>query len=346
MVETTLWGEQDGNPVHLYTLTNKNGLIAKITDYGATLVELHAPDRAGKLSDVTRGFGDLAGFRSKGNPYFGATIGRVANRIKDSTFTLDGETYKLAANNGKHHLHGGLVGWDKVLWRAEVVAGQAALRLTYTSKDGEEGYPGTVKATVVYTLTDANELKVEMGAETDKTTPLNMAHHTYWNLAGAGSGSIKEHIIQLFASKFTPGDKDLVPGGEEKAVAGTGFDFTQPKAIGKDLLKVGGTPIGYDHNFIIDGKAGELRPFAVLEDPSSGRVLELASNQAGLQFYTGNFMDGSTEGRGQKHEQYSALCLESQMYPNAINVKAWKDRAILKPGEKYYHVMVHKFSAK
>jgi aldose 1-epimerase len=346
MIETSPWGEHDGNPVHLYTLTNKNGLVAKVTDYGATLVELHTPDRDGKLSDVTRGFGDLAGYRSKGNPYFGATVGRVANRIRNATFTLDGKVHKLAANNGPHHLHGGNVGWDKVLWKAEPVAGQAALRLTYTSKDGDEGYTGTVQAVVIYTLTDANELKVEMQAETDKATPVNMAHHTYWNLAGNESTSIQEHVIQLFAAKFTPGDKDLVPTGEEKSVKGTVFDFTQPKVVGKDLKKVSGTPIGYDHNFVIDGAANTLRPFAVLEDPSSGRVMELSSNQAGLQFYTGNFMDGSTEARGQKHLQYSALCLESQMYPDAINVKGWTDRVVLKPGAKYSHVMVHKFSTK
>lgn len=345
MVENAPFGEIDGVPVYLYTLKNENGLVAKISDYGATVVELHAPDRSGKLEDVTRGFDDLEGYRSAGNPYFGATIGRVANRIKNATFSLDGKTYKLAANNGKHHLHGGVRGWDKVLWTAEPVPGQAALKLSYVSKDGEEGYPGTVTATTVYTLTSANELRVEMSAVTDKATPVNMAHHTYWNLAGPTSDSIQQHVLTLHAAKYTPGGADLVPTGLEKPVAGTPFDFQSPKAVGKDLKAVGGTPIGYDHNYIVDGNAGDLRPVARLEDPKSGRVMELSANQAGVQLYTGNFMDGTASGRGVTHKQYSALCLETQMFPNAIDVPAWKERVILKPGQTYHHVMVHKFSA-
>lgn len=344
-IQQELWGELAGQPVHLFILSNKNGMLLKLTNYGATVVQLHAPDRDGNLSDVTRGYDDLSGYLRPGNPYFGSTIGRVANRIRNATFELEGRIYRLNPVDGPHSLHGGKVGWDKVVWKAEPLPKSNAVRFTYTSSDGDEGFPGTVLASAVYTLTDDNELRIDLSAETDQLTPLNMAHHTYWNLGGDGSNSVKNHIAHINADQYTPGGSDLIPTGQLASVAGTPFDFRQSKPIGQDLAAVGGSPVGYDHNFVINGDPGDVRLFAVVKDPASGRIMELSSNQAGMQFYTGNFMDGSESGRGQVHQQYSAFCLESQMFPDAINHKSWRDGVILKPGQKYHHVMVHKFSA-
>ncbi len=340
------FGKADGKAVHLYTLKNANGMVAKITNYGGIVTELHVPDKNGKTADVVHGFETLDPYL-KGHPYFGAMVGRVGNRIKNATFELDGKTYKLAANNGAHHLHGGKKGWDKVLWDAEAITtdeGQA-LKLTYVSKDVEEGYPGTVTASVVYTLTDANELKIDIQATTDKTTPLNIVHHSYWNLAGTGSGLIKDHQLQLFAANFTPGDQTLVPTGEIKPVAGTPFDFTKPTPIGKNLQAAGGDPVGFDGNWVVDGEPTKLRPVARVKDPTSGRVMEISANQPGVQFYSGNFMDGSHSGKGAKHEQHSAFCLETQAFPDSINKPDWAKHAVLKPGETYHHIMIHRFSA-
>ena len=337
-------GKLGGVPVHMYTLTNRNGLVARITNYGATLTELHVPDRSGTLADVVTGFESLDGYL-KGGPYFGAIVGRVANRIANAAFTLDGRRYTLAANDGLHHLHGGRRGWDKVLWTARPVdtAEGPSLELTYVSKDGEEGYPGTVTARTVYTLTHRNELKVEMEATTDATTLVNMAHHSYWNLGGHGSGTIVDHVLTLHADRYTPGSP-MVPLGEIKAVQGTPFDFTSPKRIGRDLLQTGLTPAGYDHNFVVNGDPNQLRPVARLEDPRSGRVMTLSANQPGVQFYTGNFLDGSLTRKGSTYIQHAALCLETQKFPNAINVPAWRDQAVLRPGQTYRHLMVHAFT--
>jgi len=339
------YGQVDGNPVELYTLTNANGLILKVTNYGAIITELHVPDRGGQLGDIVHGFDNVDTY-VKSNPYFGATVGRVANRIKGAKFKLDGKTYKLALNNPstQSHLHGGKKGWDKVIWLAETMesTGGPSIKFTYVSPDGEEGYPGTVTATTTYTLTDDNELRVEMEATTDKPTIVNMAHHTYWNLGGTASGSIAEHELTLHADKYTPG---MPPTGKVKAVAKTPFDFTTAKPIGKDLKAAGGDPAGFDHNFIVNGDPHQLRPVARVKDPKSGRVMTLESDQPGVQFYTGNFMDGSTSGKGATHAQYSAFCFESQKFPNSINVPAWRDDVVLKPGATYKHVMVHKFSA-
>lgn len=346
--EKVKWGEADGKEVDLYTLTNKNGLIAKITNYGAIVVELHVPDKKGKLGDIAFGYDNLADYVKK-TPYFGATVGRVGNRIANAKFDLEGMTYKLAANNGPHHLHGGKKGWDKVVWTAEPMDTPKgpALKLTYVSKDGEEGYPGTVTATTLYTLTNDNELAVDMTATTDKTTIVNMVHHSYWNLRGDNEGDIKDHVLTLYADKYTPG---APPDGKVVPVAGTPFDFTKPKAIGKDLQAAGspgnGAPIGYDSNWIVNGDPNKMRPVSRLEDPKSGRVMTVEANQPGVQFYAGIFMDGTTKGKGRTHTQYSALCIETQKFPNAINVPAWKDQVILKPGQTYKHEMVHKFSTK
>ena len=344
------WGKVDGKTVQLYTLTNKNGLKMKVSNYGAIITELHAPDKAGKFADIVLGY-DTVDEYVKVTPYFGATVGRIANRIKGAEFKLDGKTYKLAANNGPHNLHGGKKGWDKVVWDATTseTADGPEIQLSYTSPDGEEGFPGTVKATVVYALNNKNELVVTMQATTDKTTIVNMAHHSYWNLGGHDSGTIKDHELTLFADQYTPSAPvpggDPVPDGAVKPVKGTPYDFTKPKTIGKDLEAVGGKPIGFDHNWIVNGEPNKLRPAARVKDPKSGRVLTLEADQPGIQFYSGKFLDGTIKGKGATYDQYDGFCLETQKYPNAINVPAWKDQVILKPGQTYKHVMVHRFSA-
>jgi len=339
------FGKYEDKAVDLYTMENDNGLVMKVMTYGAIITELQVPDKNGKMGDVVLGFDSLDGY-VKGNPYFGATVGRVANRIKNATFKLEGKAYKLAANNAPHHLHGGDKGWDKVVWAAvpKETAEGPSLTLTYTSPDGEEGYPGTVQATAVYTLTNKNELKVEMKATTDKTTLVNMAHHTYWNLGGHTSGPISDHVLTLYADKYTP-PAGLVPTGEIKAVKGTPFDFTSPKVIGKDLKAAGGKPIGFDHNWVVNGDAHAMRPVAKLDDPKSGRVMTIEADQPGVQFYSGNFLDGTTKGKGGTvYEQYTGLCLETQKFPNSINVPAWQNEVILKPGETYEHTMIHRFT--
>jgi len=345
-IDKTKWGEADGKEVDLYTLTNRNGLIAKITNYGGIVVELHVPDRSGQMGDVALGYDNLADYIKK-NPYFGATVGRIGNRIANAQFELEGKTYKLAANNGTNHLHGGKKGWDKVVWDAEATETPKgpALKLTYVSKDGEEGYPGTVTAVTTYTLTNKNELAIEMTATTDKTTIINMVHHTYFNLHGGTEGDIKDHVLTLFADKYTPG---MPPDGRVVPVAGTPFDFRKPKAIGKDLEAAGspgaGAPVGYDSNWVVNGSPDKMRPVGRVEDPVSGRVMTVEANQPGVQFYSGIFMDGTTKGKGRTHTQYTGICLETQKFPNAINVPAWKDQVILKPGQTYRHDLVYKFS--
>jgi aldose 1-epimerase len=339
------YGKVGAENVELYTLKNANGLVMKVATYGAIITELHVPDKAGKSADIVLGFDTLDGY-VQGNPYFGATVGRVANRIRNAKFKLEGKEYTLAANNKPHHLHGGDKGWDKVVWAAEAseTSDGPQIRLTYVSKDGDEGYPGTVTARATYTLTNKNELRVDMEATTDKATLVNMAHHTYWNLAGHDSGSIADHELTLFADKYTPGDP-MVPTGAIKPVKGTPFDFTAPKLIGKDLKAAGGTPIGFDHNFVVNGDPSAMRPTARLRDPKSGRVLTIEANQPGIQFYSGNFLDGTKTGKaGVAYAQYGGLCLETQKFPNAINVPAWRDQVVLQPGQTYTHTMIHRFT--
>lgn len=343
-IQRASFGQVDGKDVWLFTLQNQHGLKVKITSFGATVVAVEAPDRAGKLADIVLGYEDAEGY-AKGSAFLGATIGRVANRIRNATFKLDGKEYVLAANDKPHHLHGGPTGWSKRNWDAtpaETPAGPA-LKLVYVSKDGEEGYPGTVTATTTYTLTQNDELKIEMEAVTDRPTLVNMAHHSYWNLGGVGSGPITDHELTLFADDYTPGDP-MVPTGAVKPVKGTPYDFTTAKLVGKDIAKAGSKPAGYDTNFVVRGEPNALRPVAKLRDPKSGRVLTLEANQPGVQVYSGNFLDGSIHAKGTSYGQYGAICLETQKFPNAVNVPAWHDQAILKPGETYRHVMVHRFS--
>jgi aldose 1-epimerase len=344
-VEKAPYGKMpDGRPVDIFTLTNANGMRVKITNYGAITVSVEAPDRAGKLADVTLGYDTLDGwFTSKS--YFGATVGRYANRIAKGTFSLDGQTYTLATNNGENALHGGLKGFDKVLWNAETVQlpNAVGVKFTYTSKDGEEGYPGNLAVTALYMLTNDNEFKVEFTATTDKPTVVNLAHHSYWNLGGAAAGDILGHDLLLEADQYTPVDAGLIPTGELKAVAGSPMDFTKPAAIGARITQVEG---GYDHNFVLRNQTGKVALAARVSDPRSGRIMEIFTDQPGIQFYSGNFLDGTVTGKGGVvYKKHQGFCLETQHYPDSPNRPNFPP-VVLRPGETYKHVMIHKFSAK
>jgi aldose 1-epimerase len=336
----------DGRAVALIELRNKNGIKARLINYGAALVGLDAPDRKGKFADVTLGFDKVEPYTGK-SPYMGATVGRYANRIALGKFTLDGKEYVLATNNAPNHLHGGVVGYDKVIWKAEPFKGKdgVGVKFSYLSPDGEEGYPGAVNCSVTYTLTDANELRFDYEATTDKPTPLNLTNHSYWNLAGCTSGvTILNHLLTLHAATYTPTDDTFIPTGEIAPVAGTPVDFRDARAIGKSIAKIPGTPGGYDHNFVVDGQPGTLRQAATVTDPGSGRVMEVWTTEPGLQFYTGNFLDGTLTGKGgAKYQKNMALCLEAQKFPDSPN-KPNFPTSILRPGEMYTQTTVHKFS--
>src|ERR1035438_9161278 len=283
----------DGTAVDLYTLTNANGLAAKVTSYGAIITELHVPDRRGVLGDIVLGFDNLDQYL-KGHPYFGATVGRVANRIAKGRFTLDGKTYALATKNGPNHLHGGLKGFDKVIWKAEPQAG-ATVKFTYTSPDGEEGYPGTLAVAVTMSLTDANELRLDYGATTDKPAPVNLTNHSYFNLAGEGSAL--DHTMMIAADSFTPSDSALIPTGEIKPVKGTPLDFTTPPCIGSRFAQLNANPPGYDDNYVLNARGDVLALAARVCEARSGRVMEVHTTQPGVQFYTGNFLNGLLTGK-------------------------------------------------
>jgi aldose 1-epimerase len=338
----------DGTAADLFTLTNANGVSATITTYGGRVVSLMVPDKKGTFGDVVLGFDTLDGYLAE-NPYFGALIGRYGNRIGKAQFTLDGKVYKLAANDGPNTLHGGKIGFDKVLWTAADLTSKeaASLELRYTSKDMEEGFPGELVSIVTYTLTGQNELKLEYKATTNRATVLNLTNHTYWNLAGAGEGDILGHHLMIAASKFTPVDKTLIPTGEIKSLDGSPLDFRNSTAIGERIdkddpqLKFGK---GYDHNFCIDAADGTLKRCALVNDPASGRSMEVQTTQPGVQFYTGNFLDGTLKGKGSKvYGRRSALCLETQHYPDSPNKPNFPTTE-LKPGEEYKYTTVYKFS--
>lgn len=337
-------GIMEGKTVRVYTLTNRNGLVAKLTNYGAILMELHVPDRNGRSADVVLGF-DRPDIYAAGNPYFGATAGRCANRIARARFTLDGKEHQLTANDGVHHLHGGKRGFDKQLWEGR--AGESSegsfVEFSRTSPDGEEGYPGELKVVVTYLLTDKDELHVEMCAGSDRPTLCNLAHHTYWNLGGHGSGDVLNHELQLDCSRYTPADETLIPTGVLAPVAGTPLDFTRPKKVGRDYVKAGLPTAGYDHNFVVDSADGSVRRIARLRDPDSGRVMELYSGEPGVQLYTGNFLDGSMKGKhGVFYPRHAGLCLETQKFPDAIHHPEWP-QPVLRPGRPYRHLMIHRF---
>jgi aldose 1-epimerase len=334
----------DGRPVDLFTLTNAKGMYVKLINYGATTIAVGVPDRAGKVTDVTLGYDTLDGWLSN-TSYFGGTVGRYANRIAKGRFTLDGQTYTLTTNNGPNHLHGGLVGFDKVLWNAEPIETPQAVgvKLTYLSKDGEQGYPGNLKATATYTLNNDNEFKAEFSATTDKPTIVNLAHHTYWNLHGPAAGDTLGHELMIPADRFTPVDAGLIPTGELKPVAGTPMDFTKPTAVGAHIAQVEG---GYDHNFALREQSGKLTLAVQVYEPTTGRVLEIFSDQPGLQFYSGNFLDGTIKGKGGvAYQKYFGFCLETQHYPDSPNQPAFPP-VVLRPGQTYRHVMIHKFSTR
>ena len=335
-----------GEALDLYTISNAKGMEASITNYGATLVSLKTSDRAGKFADVVLGFDTVEGYFGD-HPYFGATVGRYGNRIAKGRFKLNGKEYKLATNNGPNHLHGGVKGFSRVVWQAEQ-AGTSGVKLIYVSKDGEEGYPGTLTATVEYTLTDAGELKISYAATTDKDTILNLTNHSYFNLAGEGSGDILGHSMQIHADRFTPVDATLIPTGELKAVGGTPFDFRQPHAIGEKIassdeqIKIGG---GYDHNFALNGATGTLRIAAHVTEPKTGRTMEVSTSEPGVQFYTGNFLDGSIRGKGGKpYKHRFGFCLETQHFPDSPNHPNFPS-VVLKSGQKFQSTTVYKFSA-
>lgn len=340
------FGKVEGREVWRYTLS-AGGLSLAAINYGAIVTSLLVPDAQDCHADVVTGYDDLAGYLAC-DAFFGATVGRVANRINNGECTFDGRRLALATNDAPHHLHGGPTGFNTRLWQGEVLPpadGNASVRFTYASPDGEEGYPGNLQASVTYTLTSDAIFVVEMAATTDAPTLVNMAHHSYWNLGGHDSGSIENHELQLAASNYTPGSP-VVPEGQEAPVSETPFDFRTMKPVGRDIEATSSQPSGYDHNFVVDGDPSELRQVALLLDPASGRELSLSANQPGVQLYSGNFLDGSKRGKGATYGHRHALCLETQAFPNAANVPEWIDQVRLLPGRRYHHVMRHRFAAR
>lgn len=341
----------DGEAVDLYTLINANGVEVRALTYGGIIVSLQVPDRHGQLDDVVLGFDDLAPYQAR-HPYFGAIIGRYGNRIAGAEFTLDGTTYTLAANNGPNHLHGGLQGFDRVIWQAESFeeADRVGVVFAYTSPAGEEGYPGTLQAQVTYTLTDANELIVDYEATTDQATPVNLTQHTYFNLAGDDSGDILDHELMINADHYLPVDSTLIPTGERRPVAGTPFDFREPTPIGArieaDDPQLQWGPGGYDHTFVLNDEGDGLGLAARVYEPTTGRVLEVRTTEPGVQFYSGNFLDGSEVGKGGAvYAKRNGFCLETQHFPDSPNQPDFPD-TILRPGETYTSRTVFAFSTR
>ena len=342
-------GTQEGKIIHLYTLTNSRGLEIRAMNYGAIILSIKAPDRKGQFADVVLGHDSLDGYIPN-LPYIGAVVGRYANRIANGRFTLDGKTYALPKNDGPNTLHGGVKRtFDKVVWDDEPLNGSNGVAFTYLSKDGEEGFPGNLKVKVTYTLTEQNELVVDYEATTDKATPINVSQHSYFNLAGEGTGDILNHEIMLNADRFTPVDKNLIPTGELRAVKGTPLDFPTPTKIGARIEDRDEQLVlahGYDHNFVINRKDKGLTLAARVYEPGSGRVLEVFTTQPGVQFYTGNFLDGSITGKhGHVYQRRYGFCLETQHFPDSPNHPQFPT-TILKPGETFREKTVFKFSAK
>jgi len=343
---------EDFDSIKLYTISNTSGMTIKVTNYGAIITSIMVPDRDGKLADVALGYNRVEDYiNAVDKPYFGAIVGRYGNRIAKGAFTLNGEQYSLAVNNGPNHLHGGVIGFDKVVWTAAPVGGENAIELSYLAKDKEEGYPGNLRISVTYRLTDDNAIVVEYLAETDKATPVNLTQHTYFNLQGEGEGTILDHQLMLNADRYTPVDESLIPTGELAAVAGTPFDFTEAKAIGRDIgkehqqLTFGG---GFDHNWVLNAgpQVDGLTLAARVYEPSSGRQLEILTSEPGIQFYCGNFLDGRLQGKsGKPYEHRGGFCLETQHFPDSPNQPNFPS-TILEPGEKYESTTVFKFTAR
>ena len=346
-VEKAEFGKMpDGTVVESFTLYNSQGASARVITYGATLTELHVPDKNGKMGDVVLGFDNLEGYLGQ-HPYFGGTIGRYGNRIAKGKFTLDGKEYQLFLNNGPNSLHGGQVGFNRRVWKAEELKDKdgAAVRFSYLSKDEEEDYPGNLNVSVTYRLTNTDELKLQYSAETDKDTVLNITNHSYFNLSGTDTGNILKYILYINADKYTPVDSTLIPTGEVASVAGTPLDFLKPTAIGArigELKEIG----GYDHNYALNGKAGTLRVAAKVTDPESGREMEVLTTEPGVQFYSAIGLNGSIKGKGGVgYEKYGAICLETQHFPDSPN-RANFPSTELKPGTKFHSETIYKFTAK
>jgi aldose 1-epimerase len=336
-----------GERVTLYTLTNPSGMSVSIMDYGATVVKIIVPDRNGRLADVALGFDHFAPYL-KQTAYFGATAGRYANRIAGGKFKIDKTVYQVPVNNGPNSLHGGLRGFDKRIWKVEAVESDTpAIRFSRLSPDGEEGYPGNLFVSVTFTLTDDNKLHIDYQATTDKPTVINLTNHTYFNLAGAGEGTILDHVATLHADAFTPVDATLIPTGEIKDVSGTPWDFRTPTAIGLHLKETGGKPVGYDHNFVLNkGFFTSFDLAAEVEDPKSGRTLKVYTDQPGVQFYTGNFLDGTLIGKGgTSYPQYGGFCLETQHFPDSPNHDNFPS-TLLEPGDTFKSTTVYAFGVK
>ena len=346
VVKRTFGATKDGQEIDLYSCSNLNGYSFDVITYGGSITAVRAPDKNGTVENVTLSCNDIEGYQAC-TTYFGSTVGRYCNRIANGKFELDGQTYTLATNNGENHLHGGKVGFDKLVWSAEELStdDSVGVRLKLISPDGDEGYPGEVEATVDYTLNNDNELTVKFTATTDKTTHLNLTNHNYWNLCGASSGSILDHVLQLNAEKYTPVDEGGIPTGEFSSVEGTPFDFRKPTPIGDRYDKTGIQPHGYDHNYVISSSSADqensLSLAASVTCPKSGRRMEVRTTQPGLQFYTGNFLDGQPGSGG--FSQHSAFCLETQHHPDSPNQSAFPS-TVLKPGETYRQTTIHKFS--
>ena len=333
----------DGSAVKRYTLTNKNGMVAKVMDYGAILTELWVPDRNGRPGNVVTGFDNLQQY-IQGHPFFGATTGRYANRIAKGRFTLEGREYSLATNNGPNALHGGLKGFDKQLWNSEPLPPQgdrSAVRFTYLSKDGEEGYPGNLAVTVDYTLTDDNALVIHYTSTTDRSTVVNLTNHSYFNLAG--SGDILNHELRVLADRYTPVNDQLIPTGELAPVAGTPFDFQQTTRIGARFDQLTNNPRGYDHNLVLKRAGSGLETIAWVSEPSSGRRMEVLTTEPGMQLYTGNFLDGKLQGiGGVTYHKNSAFCLETQHFPDSPNHPQFPS-TVLRPGETFRSTTAYRF---
>ncbi len=350
-VQSQPFGTQGGRPVNLYTLTNSHGVEIKAMNYGGIILSIKVPDRKGEFADIVLGHETLEGYIPN-PPFLGAIVGRYANRIANGTFTLDGKTYNLPKNDGPNTLHGGIdKTFNKVVWDGEPLKGKPGVAFTYLSKDGEEGFPGNLKVKVTYTLTDANELVIDYEATTDKATPVNLSQHSYFNLAGEGTSDILNHEVMINADRFTPVDKNLIPTGELRPVKGTPMDFTTPTRVGARIddnyeqLILGH---GYDHNWVINRRSGDngLVLAARVYEPTSGRVLEVSTTQPGVQFYTGNFLDGTVTGKhGHVYKRRYGLCLETQHFPDSPNHPDFPT-TILKPGETFHQKTVFKFSTK
>lgn len=338
------YGDFEGKEVMQYTLTNPSGMVVKLINYGGTITNVFVPDSNGRMEDVVLGFDSLAGYLSKENPFFGCITGRYANRIAEGKFQIDGKSYQLPVNNNGNTLHGGINGFNKKFWNGEKPAGDSSILFTYTSKDGEEGFPGNLNVKVTYTLTANNEIRIDYEAVTDKPTAVNLTNHSYFNLSAGKDSTVLGHEIMINAEKYVAVNNELIPTGELEPVKGTAMDFSVPVAIGTDISKVAG---GYDHTFVLDKKGGSEPELAVtLHHPPSGRYMEVYTTEPGVQFYSGNFLDGTLVGKyGIKYVKHAGLCLEAQHFPDSPNQPNFPN-TILRPGETFKQTTVYRFSVK